>query len=72
MYRDDEAALVRAWQQWRGRTEITDDVYMEFVDKVVRRDARFDRIHIFEILDALVNAPDADQASPPSTAVAGG
>jgi hypothetical protein len=61
MCRDDEVALVRAWQHWRVDKPLSNDSYLEFVDKVVRRDKRYDRIHIFEILDALVNAPEDDQ-----------
>jgi hypothetical protein len=29
---------------------------MDFVDEVVRRESRFATIHVFEILDLLVNA----------------
>ena len=61
MNRDDETALVHAWHVWRVGKIVTDDVYLEFFDDVVRQSPRFKRIHVFEVLDALVNAADPDQ-----------
>ena len=61
MTRDDETALVHTWQVWRAGKVVTDDVYLEFFDDVVRHSPRFGRIHVFEVLDALVNAADPDQ-----------
>jgi hypothetical protein len=61
MTRDDETALVHTWHAWRRGKVVTDDVYLEFFDDVVRRSPRFARIHVFEVLDALVNAAEPDQ-----------
>lgn len=58
VYRDDEAALLREWRKWCVDRVASGDLYLEFCDAVVRRNPRFDGIHIFEILDALVNAMD--------------
>jgi hypothetical protein len=63
MNRDDEIALVQAWHEWRVGKAIDDDLYLEFFDRHVRTDARFARIHVFEVLDALVNAPDDQRRS---------
>jgi hypothetical protein len=60
MNRDDEIALVQAWHEWRAGKAVNDDLYLEFYDREVRSNARFARIHVFEVLDALVNAPEGD------------
>ena len=58
MNRDDEIALVQEWHEWRADRAINDDLYLEFFEREVRTNARFARIHVFEVLDALVNAPE--------------
>jgi hypothetical protein len=60
MTRDDETALIHAWFVWKADKVVTDDVYLEFFDAEVRRSPRFARIHVFEVLDSLVNAVDPD------------
>ena len=61
MIREDETALVRAWRVWQSGRAVNDAAYLEFYDVVVRSNPRFARIHVFEVLDALVNAADPDQ-----------
>jgi hypothetical protein len=60
MTRDQETALIHAWHVWKAGRVVTDDVYLEFFDDEVRRSPRFARIHVFEVLDALVNSVDPD------------
>ena len=61
MVREDETALVRAWRIWQVGRAVDNDAYLEFYDAEVRTDPRFARIHVFEVLDALVNAAEPDQ-----------
>lgn len=61
MNRDEETALIRAWQAWSAGKVVTDDVYLEFFDAEVHRNPRFARIHVFEVLDSLVNAAEPDR-----------
>jgi hypothetical protein len=61
MIRRDETALVRAWIAWRTDRAVDDQVYLEFYDSVVRDHPRFARIHVFEVVDALVNAVEPDR-----------
>ena len=61
MLREDETALVQTWFAWRSDRAINDEVYIEFYDAVVRDNPRFSRIHVFEVLDALVNAVEPDR-----------
>ena len=59
MTKHDENALVHAWVAWRTGRDVKDDSYIEFFDAQVRNNPRFARMHVFEVLDALVNAqPD--------------
>ena len=61
MIREDETAIVRAWRVWQSGRAINDAAYLEFYDAEVRGDPRFARIHVFEVLDAIVNAAEPDQ-----------
>ena len=61
MTRNDESALVRAWFAWRVEREVRDDLYVEFFDEVVRNNPRFAGVHVFEVLDVLVNAVEPER-----------
>ncbi len=66
MTRHDENALVHAWVAWRTGRDVKDDSYIEFFDAQVRNNPRFARMHVFEVLDVLVNAqPDRRPRSAP-------
>jgi hypothetical protein len=56
MTKHDENALVRAWVAWRTDRHVKDDSYIEFFDAQVRSNPRFASLHVFEVLDVLVNA----------------
>ena len=56
MTREDRSALLTAWLAWRAGRVMSNQTCMDFVDSVVRREPRFAAIHVFEILDLLVNA----------------
>lgn len=56
MTREDRSALLRAWLAWSSGRAMSNQTCMDFVDEVVRRESRFATIHVFEILDLLVNA----------------
>jgi hypothetical protein len=59
MTRHDENALVHAWVAWRAGREVKDDSYIDFFDAQIRNNPRFASMHVFEVLDVLVNAePD--------------
>jgi hypothetical protein len=61
MTRHDETALVHAWVAWRGGRTIEDEAYLEFFDVEVRNNPRFQGVHVFEVLDVLVNATEPDR-----------
>jgi hypothetical protein len=66
MTRHDENALVHAWVAWRSGREVRDDSYIEFFDAQIRNNPRFASMHVFEVLDVLVNAqPDRRPRSVP-------
>ncbi len=56
MTREDRSALLRAWLAWSSGRVMSNQTCMDFVDDVIRREPRFAAIHVFEILDLLVNA----------------
>ena len=56
MTREDRSALLMAWLALRAGRVMSNQTCMDFVDSVVRREPRFAAIHVFEILDLLVNA----------------
>jgi hypothetical protein len=56
MTREDRALLLRAWLSWSSGRPIDNQTCLEFLDHVVRPDPRFAGIHVFEVLDLVVNA----------------
>jgi hypothetical protein len=59
MTRHDENALVHAWVAWRKGRDVEADSYIEFFDTQIRNNPRFASMHVFEVLDVIVNAqPD--------------
>ena len=61
MNRHDEIAVMHAWNAWlRGRV-IDDETYLEFFDEEVRGKPQYRGLHVFEVLDVLLNAASPDQ-----------
>ncbi|TDJ24004.1 MAG: hypothetical protein E2O54_12275 [Gammaproteobacteria bacterium] len=56
MTREDRSALLREWLAWSSGRVMSNQTCMDFVDDVIQREPRFATIHVFEILDLLVNA----------------
>ena len=56
MTRDDESTIVSRWQKWRVGKRISNDTYLEFFETKVQSDPAFAHIHVFDVLDLLVNA----------------
>ena len=56
MTRDDEAAIVSKWLAWRVGKRVSNDLYLEFYETQVRTDKALKRIHVFDVLDLVVNA----------------
>jgi hypothetical protein len=63
MTRHDEVALVNAWNAWSAGRVVEDEAYIELFDAEIRNHPRFRGTHIFEVLDALVNASDPRRES---------
>lgn len=63
MSKDDRAALLRAWTSWSTGRAMNNQTCLDFVDEVVRRDRRFSGIHVFEVLDLVVNAEPARRSA---------
>ena len=62
MNRQEEAALVHAWDVWRRGRMVSDEEYLEFFDEEIRGNPRFKGMHVFEVLDVLLNAATPDGA----------
>jgi hypothetical protein len=61
MNRHDEIAVMHVWNAWlRGRV-IDDETYLEFFDEQIRGKPQFGGLHVFEVLDVLLNAAEPDQ-----------
>jgi hypothetical protein len=56
MSRDEEAAVIAAWRVFTAGRTIDRRTYLDFVHTRVYTHARFRRLSVFEILDAIVNA----------------
>ena len=55
MTREQEAAIVVAWQYWRLEKRLTSEDYLDFYETVVLRTKPLRRLHVFEVLDVVVN-----------------
>lgn len=56
MTRDDRTLLLRAWLSWSSGQAVNNQTCLDFLDQVVRPDRRFAHVHVFEVLDLVVNA----------------
>jgi hypothetical protein len=63
MTRDDRDALLRAWGKWNDGRAVTNQNCLDFLDQVVRPEVAFAGIHVFEVLDLLVNAEPERQSA---------
>lgn len=55
MTKDDESAIVSRWLSWRVGKRVSNDAYLEFFETQVHSDPALARIHVFDVLDLLVN-----------------
>lgn len=56
MTRDEEAAVIAAWRAFIAGRAIDRRAYLDFIHTRVYTNARFRRLSVFEVLDAIVNA----------------
>jgi len=60
MNRHDEIAVMHAWNAWLSGRVVADDTYLEFFDEQIRGKPEFGGLHVFEVLDVLLNATEPD------------
>ena len=64
MTREQEATILDAWQTGGGgKKQFRSEDYLEFYDTVIRRTKHLRRLHVFEVLDVVVNAEHLAQES---------
>ena len=56
MNRQEETAVVHAWEAWRRGRTLRDEEYLEFFDEQIRGNPRYRGVQVFEVLDVLLNA----------------
>jgi hypothetical protein len=54
--RDEETAVIAAWRSFTDGRPVNRQTYLDFIELRIRGQARFQRLSVFEVLDALVNA----------------
>jgi hypothetical protein len=58
MNRHDEIAVMQAWNAWLGGRVVEDQTYVEFFDEQIRDRPEFSGLHVFEVLDVLLNTAE--------------
>jgi len=61
MNRHDEIAVMHAWNAWLQGRMIEDETYLEFFDDQIRGKPEFQGLHVFEVLDVLLNGAKPDR-----------
>jgi len=62
MTKDEEAAVIAAWRIFTAGREADRRTYLDFIHTRIYPSARFRRLLVFEVLDAIVNAePETTQ-----------
>ncbi len=60
MTRKEETMLLASWKNWCVGKPASNQTYREFYYDVVRRSTLLRHINVFEVLDAVINAPGID------------
>ena len=55
MTREQEVAIVEAWQSWATKRVLSSENYLDFYGAIVRRSKSLRRLHVFEVLDVVMN-----------------
>lgn len=55
MTRDDRALLKGVWLHWSSGRTVNNQTCHEFLDQVIRPDPKFAHVHVFEVLDLVIN-----------------